>query len=403
MLRIDCGLEDEVHVHVEAETYEQNCPCCKSAHTVRNGKDGYRRVRHLPISGKKCLLIAPKVRLECKTCGATYAYEYTFVSGKQRYTKAYKAHLYEMAIGSTVKHTAEITQTPYSTTERLFKETITYLAPVTKEHVQGQALNSAKLILGIDDFAIRKGHNYNTGIHDLRGESFLDIIEGRTLSELRLHMENNPLIALLKPFAIVMDLAQAYHTFSKEFFPEAIRVADRFHVNGYIMDALNEVRRRISKELAPQARLNLKRYKHLLNKRNDSLTDAQQSQLDILLSYSDDLKSVYELKEQLIVWYDCSANHQVAQVGFQRWLDIGRSFCIPEIDKALKTFANWRIEITNYHLCRFTNGIVEGRNGKIKSLQRRRFFVQNRTFYESLIILECNKEIAQEQFRRIVS
>jgi hypothetical protein len=54
--------------------------------------------------------------------------------------------------------------------------------------------------MGIDDFAIRKGHNYNTGLHDLRGESFLGIAKGRTLPELRAYMEKSPQIACLKPF-----------------------------------------------------------------------------------------------------------------------------------------------------------------------------------------------------------
>jgi len=36
---IDCGLADEIHIYVEAETYEQSCPCCKSTRTIRNGKD----------------------------------------------------------------------------------------------------------------------------------------------------------------------------------------------------------------------------------------------------------------------------------------------------------------------------------------------------------------------------
>ncbi|MDQ0171521.1 hypothetical protein J2T19_002983 [Paenibacillus tundrae] len=33
-----------------------------------------------------------------------------------------------------------------------------------------QASNQTDLVLGIDDFAIKKGHTYNTGIHDLRGK-----------------------------------------------------------------------------------------------------------------------------------------------------------------------------------------------------------------------------------------
>lgn len=36
----------------------------------------------------------------------------------------------------------------------------------------------------MDDFAIRKGHTYNTGIHDLKNNTLLDIALGRTFEEL---------------------------------------------------------------------------------------------------------------------------------------------------------------------------------------------------------------------------
>jgi transposase len=302
-----------------------------------------------------------------------------------------------------VQHSVEFTDTPYSTAERFFKEAALRIAPLTVNAVQELAQQSAKLILGIDDFAIRKGHNYNTGIHDLRGESLLGIAEGRTLVELRTYMEENPLITALKPYAIIMDLAKNYHSFAAEFFPGAIRVADRFHVNRYILDALNEIRRRVSKELMPQARMNLKRNKHLLNKRNDSLDGAEREQLGKLLGYSSDLKDTYELKELLIDWYDLSFNYNTAKNGYQRWCAKGYALNIPEVNNALKTFTNWQDEIVNYHRCRFTNGIVEGRNAKIKALQRRRYFLRNRTFYESLILIECNKDMARFQFKRLLA
>jgi len=401
--KIDVDAPGEVRIWLKPTNYKQKCPCCASRQTIRNGKDGYRQIRHLPMCDKICILIVPKIRLKCKSCEATFAYTYDFVAGKQRYTKAFKAFIYELSIGSTVQHTAEITKTPYSTAEQFFKEIVQSLAPVTEAYAQKRAQKSAKLILGIDDFAIRKGHNYNTGIHDLRGESLLCVIEGRTLPELKAYMSKNPQIAALDPFAIVMDLARGYHSFSAEYFPNAIRVADRFHVNKYIIEALNEVRRRVGKNLAPKARLSLNRHKHLLNKRKDTLSQEQHKQLKSLLGFSDDLKAVYNLKEQLADWYDCSPNYPSASASFQLWLKKGRDLGIPEVIDALKTFQNWQPEILNYHLCRFTNGIVEGRNGKIKSLQRRRFFAQNRTYYESLIILECNKEISQLQFSLFVS
>nr|WP_225941972.1 transposase [Sporosarcina limicola] len=74
-----------------------------------------------------------------------------------------------------------------------------------------QTLESNQLVLGIDDFAIRKGHTYNTGLHDLRGDTFLDVIPGRKLEDLRAYYQEHPHWMNLQPVAVVMDLAKAYH------------------------------------------------------------------------------------------------------------------------------------------------------------------------------------------------
>lgn len=389
----ESGEIKEVQILIEPSEPKQNCPCCGSSDVMKKGKNGNRKITHLKIAATPCVLIVPTVKLKCRICSAGFSHTYEFVEGKERYTESFKAQIYEIAVGSTVEHAAALTQTPYSTVERFFKETAEKVAKA-----QQQAAASQKLIIGLDDFAIRKGHNYNTGFHDLRGESLIGIAEGRTLPELRVYMENNLQLAALKPFAVVMDLARGYHTFVATYFPEAIRVADRFHVNGYIMDALNEIRRRVGKNLDTVNRTNLNRKKHLLNKRNENLSEEQLQELKILLNYSNELACAYALKEQLADWYDCSFDYQSACFGFRRWLDCGHKLGIPEIEAALKTFENWKSEILNYHKCRFTNGIVEGRNGKIKSIQRRHFFLRNRFFYEALCIIECNREIAHEQF-----
>ncbi|MDO4926172.1 MAG: transposase [Turicibacter sp.] len=48
------------------------------------------------------------------------------------------------------------------------------------------------------------------------------------------------------------------------------------------------------------------------------------------------------------------------------------------------------ITVKNYHKCRYTNGAIEERNNKIKTLIRRSYFIPNRMSYESRIFLECN-------------
>jgi transposase len=84
------------------------------------------------------------------------------------------------------------------------------------------------LLLGIDDFAIRNGHTYNTGLHDLRRGHFLDIIPGRRGEALLAYSKKQDHLKALHPVAVVMDLVKAYHCFCQEWFPSAIRIADRF-------------------------------------------------------------------------------------------------------------------------------------------------------------------------------
>lgn len=131
----------------------------------------------------------------------------------------------------------------------------------------------SKTCLGIDDFAIRKGHTYNTGIHDLRNASLLSVVKGRRCEGLLKNESLTQLAYSLAPFAVVMDLAKNYHNFAKEVFPNAIRISNRFHVNRYITDALHAICKRISKILPSRQAKELKKNKNLLERRNDSLDE----------------------------------------------------------------------------------------------------------------------------------
>nr|WP_272595524.1 transposase [Paenibacillus apiarius] len=133
------------------------------------------------------------------------------------------------------------------------------------------------MVLGIDDFAIKKGHTYNTGIHNLRGETMLDLLPGRKLEELRQYAQLHPDFLLLNPKAVVIDLAQAYHTWINECFPNAIRIAERFHVHGYVIESVQEVRKTVQHTLSPRAKAYLKANHRLLNPPAESLAEKQKA------------------------------------------------------------------------------------------------------------------------------
>lgn len=52
-------------------------------------------------------------------------------------------------------------------------------------------------VFGVDDFAIKKGHAYKTGIHSLKGETMLDLLPGRNLEELHVYTQAHPELLLL--------------------------------------------------------------------------------------------------------------------------------------------------------------------------------------------------------------
>ncbi len=55
----------------------------------------------------------------------------------------------------------------------------------------------------------------------------------------------------LNPKAIVTNLTtRSYHKFYAGVFPNALRIANRFHVNRYLTDALQAVRKKTSQTLA---------------------------------------------------------------------------------------------------------------------------------------------------------
>ena len=377
----------------------QACPCCQTnRHVISIGtRQNYRTVRHLDCFQYETYLMLPMQRLWCKACDFYFTYQYAFIDQRSRYTIAFQQKVAHSLSGSTVQQVAKLFNLPYSTCERIVKKHLNEQVPKLQKTVIQTAEECNHLVLGMDDFAIRKGHSYNTGIHDLKHETLLMIIKGRTYTDL---IENKDLmiyLTRLNPKAVVMDLSRSYHKFCAKVFPNALRIADRFHVNRYITEALQAVRRRISQTLAPDSVKYLKRHKNLLNQRWDELKEKDQTKLRKLLSFSNELADVYQIKEQLIDWYELSDSSNSYR-RLNKWIEKGESLNIPELNEGLKPFKNWTQEISNYHHCRYTNAAVEGRNNKIKTLQRRCYFLRNRTIYENRIYQECNYKNCKSGF-----
>jgi transposase len=80
-------------------------------------------------------------------------------------------------------------------------------------------------VLGVDDFAFRKGHTYGTILVDLERRRVIDLVPDRPAATLTAWLKSHPGIQVVS-----RDRASAYSQAATEAVPTAVQVADRFHL-----------------------------------------------------------------------------------------------------------------------------------------------------------------------------
>jgi transposase len=244
--------------------------------------------------------------------------------------------------------------------------------------------------IGIDEYARRKGHCYNTLIVDLDKGQPIATFKGRRAEEVMAWFQSRPQAERDQVEVVVMDMSKTYASAIQQLFGEQVQVIDRFHVVHLAVEALDGVLRSVSKQLDAEEAKALKK----LRKR--WLKSANQLDVDELIARYEwrrrlpELREVIDWVQNLRKWFE-RTYEKPAREALLKLIECARQSVLEPLQRMAGTLSRWFDPISRYLRHRYTNGMTEGFNNKIKLIQRRAYGLRNEHNRRKRILADCGK------------
>ena len=211
-----------------------------------------------------------------------------------------------------------------------------------------------------------------TSVVDVGGRQLIDIVGGKTANSAEAWFRSQPVGWRDGIRWAVLDMSGPYRTAYDRVLPNALQVADPFHVIRLANQRLDEVRRRVQNQtLGHRGRKDdpLYRIRRLLTAVHERISDRGQTRLRGLLDAGDphgEVRTAWHAKKTVRGIYEVDSPAVALRYTLQLADDLGDESCPPEVNKLGRTIARWTAQIINWHLSRVTNGPTEALNNLIK-------------------------------------
>lgn len=343
-----------IEVLGQYRTEEAECPRC-GRWTWQVHQWHLQRKRDARVWKKVVYLALLKRRFRCRHCRKVFTEPDPVCGARRRTTARLRDTVAGWASEATVRAVARVEGVSEGLVERSWVEKHSVLRVPASPHV----------FLGLDGFCVRKPGRMWTGMWDLETKDSVAFVPGERQIDVQKMLERHASRETVR--AVAIDLSEVNRQAVELVLPDALVVADKFHVLALAGRSLREVHgeKRQRGSVA-----------WLLQRGLERLSTEERERVLEALTADPSLGHAWGLKEGLRAVYKKQRQEEAA-AALERWIGEAQASGLRPFQRTAATLKKWRREVLNYWRHPITNALVEGKHNRIKTLKRRAYGYRN--------------------------
>ncbi len=356
---------------------------CLHCHSSQLRHKGWyvRRIRHEDWGLRHCVILLEGRKSQCLECGRGFRQQFPGIVRYQRASEAFQQAVYRQHLdGINRSRLGKREGIGAATVERYFQRGL------RRQFAQWHPPRCPQ-VLGIDEHFFTRRKGFATTLCDLKNHKIYDVVLGRSEAALEPYFQRLESKAEVR--VVCMDLATHYRSSVHKHFPNAIIVADRFHVIRLITQQFLTCWRNIDPAGAKNRGL-----LSLMRRHRHRLLPQQKLKLTEYLDTHPVLRELYRFKQKLC--YLLLKKHKTRRQceklipRFLRAIQELKSVGLAPLVQLGETLQTWSQEIVC--MWRFTrnNAITEGFHNKMETINRLAFGFRNFENYRLRVKVLCS-------------
>lgn len=371
--RVERGRE----IHVWARPAKRLvCIHCQQG-SVRIKATHQRTLKHTRQGNQLMVLHLSVPKYQCMDCNRYFRHRFAGIRPRLRATEAYRLEVFEAHEGGVSQRKLTVTHGIGSATvERWYQSFV-------KQRVAELSGRTCPQVLGIDEHFFSRKKGYATTLVDLKNHKVFDVVLGRSEPSLRRYLKR--LRGREQVKVVVMDMSETYRQIVRKYFPNALIVADRFHV----VRLVNQHFLKLWQSQDPEGRKR-RGLLSLMRRHQWNMTAEQQAKLADYLDSYPVLKALYQAKQRLMRFLLLKTlNGKRAKKLLPRFLALIEQFASSPARALADTLTSWLQPIVAMWRFSKSNGITEGFHTKMEMISRRAFGFRNFENYRMRVLALC--------------